>query len=465
MGPNILPELTDSSAACMRAVAAALRGEHFQNYPATPLKAALAGLVSSFGQRTACWVVERVISRGGQDPALAKHLTTENLARWAVSLYTELKGPWEAVILGAPNGGVAHLATALGAPFLSQHFLFSFRHHAHADDIATYRAHGDALAAPILARNPDLAVVNHYDPLHDRFLVKYVNHIRVKLLGLPMAYQEFIHTHLRPGGTLVFIDCRYPWHQYRLGERHTFQVGGLGGVRDLEFIAGRAEIEAMQQAERSPFVGGWRLDEPLEVGPESEWGTLPPFRQAVEAFAAASGYRFLALEGDSPEWFSGLAFSAHRWLSEKEGRPPQGVLIDCFTQTDPAACRQSRLWPLWLPFNCTDSLAFLQRWRHVFPPVPLLFAPVPNFAPAFDTVPLVEWLAALEGLQVQVLGVDQRHYPADLAGLFRFRPQMEAWCQAHPDPVRARLNMDELSALAAGQADRLENAFGQEQPS
>jgi hypothetical protein len=395
-------------------------------------------------------MVERAISIRGQDPALAARLTTTDLARWAVSLYADLEGPRDAVILGAPNGGVAHLATALDAPFLSQHFLFSFRDHTHADDIATYRAHGDALAAPLLARNPDLAAVNHYDPLHDRFLVKYVNHIRLKLLVLPAAYQEFIRTHLRPGGTLVFTDCRYPWLQYRLGDRHTFQVGGLGAVSDREFLDGRPEIEAMQRAERSPFVGGWRLDEPLETGPESEWGTLPPLRQAVEDFAAAEGYRFLALKGDSPEWFSALAFRAHRRLSEKEGRPPQGLFIDCFTQVDPVACRQSRLWPFWLPFNCADSLDFLRRWRSVFPPDgPVLFAPLPNFTPAFDTVPLADWMTALEGLPVQVLGVDPRRFPADVAGLFRFQTQIAAWCQAHPDPVQARLTAGELATLAA----------------
>jgi len=444
-----LPETTDSSAVCVKSVAAALRGEHLQNYPANRPMTFLAGLVSALGQRAACWTVERAISRGGQDPALADRLTTADLACWAVSLYENLAGPWDAVILGAPNGGVAHLATALGAPFLSQHFLISFRDHTHADDIATYRAHGDALAAPILARNPDLAVVNHYDPLHDRFLVKYVNHIRLKLLTLPAAYQEFIRTRLRPGGTLIFIDCRYPWLQYRLGDRHTFQVGGLGAVSDSEFLEGRPEFEALQRAERSPFVGGWRLDEPLEVGPESEWGTLPPLRQAVEEFAAAGGYRFLALEGDSPEWFAGLAFRAHRRLSEKEGRPPQGLFVDCFTQVDPVACRQSRLWPFWLPFNCADSLEFLCRWRSAFPPgTPVLLAPLPSFAPAFDTVPLADWLAALEGFPVQVLGVDRRRFPADIAGLFRFQPQLAAWCRAHPDPVQARLATDELAALA-----------------
>jgi len=448
---TLFVEPSDSSSVCMRSVAAALRGEFLQRYGYGPFLGRAAQLLSHLGPDFNVWVVDRVLSTGGTAPDVADRITTAHLARHALGFYDGLEGPYEALILGAPNGGVAHLAMALQVPFLSEHFLTSFRDHKHPDDIQTYQAHGEALARRILARNPDVAVINHYDPLHDRFLVRWVNHIRYKLLDLPQAYRQAIRRWLVPGGTIIFIDCRYPWRQYRVGERHTFQVGGLGGVSDEEFLASRPEIEAMQLRERSPFVGGrWTLDLPLETQPESEWGTLPQFRLACQAFAQASGYRFLPLTGNSPECFSTLAFCAHQAVLRNEGREPQGTFIDCFTQVNPLAVRLSSLLPLWLPFNCTDSLAYLKRMVGRLPKGrPVLFAPVPNFARSFDTVKVDAWLAALSGFDVNLLGINRRHYPADLAALFRFMPAVEDWCNAHRAPVQGRLTLNELQEIAA----------------
>jgi len=432
----------------MRSVAAALRGEFFQPQDMPAWVGAAASRLAGLGRRFNTWAVDRSQSMTGIAIEMAERITTADLAKHALGYYHDVRGPFDAVLVGAPNGGVAHLATALQAPFLSQHLLTSFRDHKHADDVHTYAQHGTELAQRVLRHNPDVAIVNHYDPLHDRFLVRWVNHIRYKLLDLPQAYRETLRAWLRPGGTIIFVDCRYPWKQYRVSARHTFQVGGLGGVSDDEFLQGRPEIEAMQHHERSPWVGGWQLGLPLEAQPESEWGVLPELRVACEAFARENGYGFLPLQADHPDWYSALALRAHGVLLQKEGRTAQATFIDCFTQVNPVAARLCGLLPLWLPFNCTDSLDFLRRTLpHLPKDKPVLFAPLPNFAPAFDTVPIDAWLELLHGWDVQLVGINPRQYPEDLAGLFRFTPALQRWCAQHPAPVHARLSSDELAIL------------------
>jgi len=446
-------ELTDSSAVCMRAVAATLRGEFPDVYGIRPWQRPLLRLIALLGRGASLRVIEMATAAMGVPPSLAESLTTEELAQWAVSLYDDLEGPFDAILIGAPNGGVANIAAALRAPFLSQHFLISFRDPTHPDDIAAYQEHGQRLARAILTRNPDVAVINHYDPVHDRFLVRHVNHIRLKLLSLPRAYREFILARLRPGGTIVFVDCRYPWLQYRVDERLAFQVGGLGGISPEEFIEGRPEIEALRGK-----PGGWSLDLPLEKRPESEWGTLPPLREVCEEFAARHGYRFVALEADHPERYSLWGFEAHRRLSEKEGREPQGVLVETFTQISPIAALRSRLLPLWLPFNCTDSLAFLRKAISRFPPtIPVLFTPFANFVITFDLVPLRDWLEVFEGRPLITLGMNLRLYPCDPTTLYRREEELAAWCATHPDPVRASLSVEELlqGVCAGGQGPAL----------
>lgn len=437
-------EVADSSAVCMRSVAAALHGQFLDPFGIPRLQRLALSLTALLGPEGACRAVEQGVRLRGTDPGWADRIGADDLARWAVALYEGTEGPFDTLVIGAPNGGVAHIAAALGAPFLSQHFLISFRDPTDPDDVETYFAHGTALARRILRREPMLAVVNHYDPLHDRYLVRWVNHIRLKLLDLPEAYRCFIRQRLRPGGTLIFSDCRYSWLQYRVGPRHTFQVGGLGGVSDREFLEGRPEIESLRGR-----AGGWSLEGlSLEKRPESEWGAEPPLREVVESFAQAQGYGFLALEGEHPEWYARLALGVHRRLSQQEGREPAGALIEVFTQSNPAAPLASRLLPLWLPFNCTDSLHFLERMRGELPPNGIvLFTPLSNFVHTFDTVGWGAYQEALEGLDLRVLGVRKRLSPSDPVGLWRPARLLERWCRQHPDPVRARLTPAALEAL------------------
>jgi hypothetical protein len=470
--PAAYVSASDSSATMMRAVAAALRDEWMipEQWPGY-----LVALTGPANRLPAAWrsrLVGYFMRDIGVPPALAVEVTATGLAKWAVRLYEDVavdaapsaagQAPadprYNTIVLGAPSGGVAHLAALLRAPFLSQHFVTRYRYRGAADDVSTYHAFGAQLAEAILEHNADLAVVNHYDPLHDRFLVSNVNYIRMKLLDLPTPYTAFIRQHLRPGGTLLYADCHYSWGQYRIGKRHFFQVGGLGGVADADFVRD-AEQTAHYLAQHGAPAGqhNWALPYPWLVEPESEWGSLPPFRQAVEDFARQNGYHFRAVRGEHPEDFSQLAFYAAYQAALNAGREPAGVLVDCFTQTSPTAALKAGLLPLWLPFNCSDSLGFLARMAPNFPAKkPVLLAPAPGFSPAWDAVSAAHWQAAANadgGSRPTVwLGVDPTAHPVDIAGIFRFVPALQAWCAAHPTVEHPPFAVADLEALVGSMA-------------
>ncbi len=437
---------TDSSAVAMRSVAAALRGEPLNVWEIADWQRKLLRLVGKGGKRAAIAAVERFIAASAIDPSWADQISTDDLVTWAVSLYDGVSGPFDAIIVGAPNGGVAHLATALGVPFLSQHFVSSYRDSSPLDDVETYQTHGAALAGRILPRNTNLAVTNHYDPLHDRFLVKYVNHIRYKLLKLPKVYQHFIDRVLKPGGTIFYVDCHYPWLMYLMGDRHWFQVGGLGAVTAQEFVKGRPEIAALQKADGTSGAGHWGLKSRLAFEmPESEWGTLPPLREDVERFARDNNYRFFPLDGGQPEFFSRLAFRVWQRLLTQAQVAPQGVLLETFTQVAPWAVRNSALLPVWLPWNCTDSVDFLHQMQPSFPAdKPVLWMPLPNFVETFDTASWDSWLTTLNGHSVLPLGMSPALYPADPSGMFAVQEALQEWVEAHPSPVTQTLPVDAL---------------------
>lgn len=442
-------ESMDSSAVAMRSVAAALRGQFLRLYEGGLPEEVVARMLALLGERAIGWGIRQAVRFAGQESGAADLVSSEELADWAVGLYRDSEGPFDAIVLGAPNGGVADLAVALGAPFLSEHFASVFRAHAHVDDISAHWSQAEHQARAVLRHNPQIHVVQHYDAVHDRSLLRSHNVLRFKLLDLPAAYRGFIKARLRPGGTIFFADCTYTWPQYSLADRHTFQVGGLGGLAPDEYSAGSARIETMQRADGSPYLGGWTLKGiPAEAHAESEWGTLPEFRAAAEAFAKANEYGFVVLQCSHPEQYAEIAFRANQKLCQDEGLKPQGTLVECFTQANPVAARLSRLLPLWLPWNCTDSLPFLTKMAAEFPPeAPVLFLPASSFSRTFDMASLEDYRRILQGFPLVVLGMNQRLYPVDPTTLFRATRELRRWCERNPAPLRTHLSADDLSAL------------------
>jgi hypothetical protein len=456
--PNTLQyvEPTDSSATIMRGVAAALNDEWMLPQSLSRLLVALTGPANRLPEKARLQLIDFFVRNLGVPQSLAAEVKAEGLAQWAVNLYGSDGPSYDTIVLGAPSGGIGHLAALLGAPFLSEHFVTRFRYRGDPDDVTGYMAYGTTLARTILDNNSDLLIVNHYDPIHDRFMVPHVNYLRMKLLTLPAPYQEFIARRLRPGGTILFADCRYPWGQYRVSRRHNFQVGGLGGLADADYIQGSPEVGQYLaetkggHRENSPSPRqSWAVQLPWLPQRESEWGSLQVFRRAVETFSSESGYRFLALNGSHPTDFSRIAFYASHQAIRDMDQEPSGVLVDSFTLTSPTGALQAGLLPLWLPFNCVDSLGFLSDMAPDFPAGrPVLLAPVPSYSPSWDVARADQWVAACgPRADVTWLGIDPAAYPVDIAGWFRFLPALQSWCAHAGTHARPPFGVADLETL------------------
>jgi len=444
----------------MRGVAAALQDDWMVPQSWSRLLVALTRPANRLPTRMRLRLVELFIRNLGAPQSLAGDVKAESLAQWAVDLYASDDPGYDTIVLGAPSGGIGHLAALLGAPFLSELFVTRYRYQGEPDDVVSYMKFGSSLAKIVLENNPSLLVVNHYDPVHDRFMVPHVNYLRMKLLELPDAYQRFIARRLRPGGTILFADCHSPWLQYRLSRRHHFQVGGLGGIADEGYIQGSEEVRrylAGKHARSASPPASWTLPLPWLPERESEWGSLQQFRRSVEIFASENGYRFLALNGAHPSDFSRIAFYASHQAILNAGQEPSGVLADCFTLTSPTGALRAGLVPLWLPFNCVDSLAFLGEMAPEFPPgKPVLLAPAPSFSPSWDVAGADAWATACGPQTVATwLGIDPKAYPVDVAGLFRFLPALQSWCDRAGARARPSFTVADLEALISrGRVER-----------
>lgn len=385
-------------------------------------------------------------------PEWSGSITTEQLVAERIADYEDFEGPFDAVLIGAALGGAtAHLATTLGAPFLPQPFILSFQGGSPTDEVGPHLQNALALAGPMLERNQGIQVVSHFDPIHDGWLTKDINHLRVKLLDLPAGYIRFLRERLRPGGAIVYLDCEAKWLQYEIEERHVYQIGGWGGISAEEYLQGSERIDDSLAASGSKHRGAWRLEGyPLRERAESEWGSEPGLKRAVRSFAAREGYNFVPIELPQPLDFSRLAYRAQLERCIQSGTVPQGVVIETFTQYDPTTVDQGALLPFWLIFNTSDSLEFLKKEFPNFPEgIPIFFSGLVNFSRTPDMVPWNAWKQVFQGREWINIGARPERYPEDLPALWRWPQKLRAWVQSHPSPLSLRLTPADLIRLAA----------------
>lgn len=440
-----------SSPIVTRAVAAGLQNLYCNTYEFAAWQQFALRLLGRLPQNAARFAISRFESFNGLKADRVANLNIEMLIAERLQDYKKVSGPFPCITIGSALGGAsAHLSLATGGPFLPQAFVLTLRGGAQDGDIQTYYHQSAALAKTLVDNNPNILTIQHYDPIHDEWMTRFVNHLRVKVLDLPPAYARYIERNLIPGGTVCYLDCSAKWLRYRVGPQSVFQVGGWGDISAQEFIGGSSKIEdyCRQIGLKTKL---WMLpDFPLEEGPESEWGSEPGLGIALKEFCEHKGFQFVPIRLSEPHDFSRLAFYAQQHLLAKESVQPAGVVIGMFTQFDPTAVNRAGLLPLWLVFNTWDSLRFLQSMRSAFPAnKPVFFSPLATFTHTPDLVPWQEWQEILHGLDWHNIGARPSHYPADALALTNWAEPLRTWSDQHANPIHTTLSAEELLQAVA----------------
>lgn len=361
-------------------------------------------------------------------PEIAKQADPHLTARWMVSLYPERQ--YDGVVLGAPSGAAAHLSSLLGFPFFSQHVLTGIRGRFPVDDTAGYVRECAPVVQQILRRHADWSAIIHHDPLHDRFLVGDIGFVRLKYQRLPLAIREWIQRWVVPGGNILMLDCGYPWLQTPLPVVHEscqLQVGGLGDVSPEHYLSDDAALREYRLREGGA-VSPWGLqDREADWRPESEWGTLPAYRDDAVDWAEQHGYAPIVLPFDHPDELTAWVLQGFRQLWPESSR----VYLDCFTHSCPTFNRRAQALPLWLPFLGKDSLRLATQLLQAAPALKdVLISLHPSFANPLDLATIADWETLLGDRQVTWLGVDRGTYPTDLGAYGRYLPALTEYLKS-----------------------------------
>lgn len=439
-----------SSPIVTRSVAAALNGKFAQGYEFNRFEQLGLRLLGMLPGAVAGWLVPRVQRGSGLDPKVVASLKAEDLIRNRLLDYEDVKSPLPGLVIGVAQGGAtAHLARLLGGAFLPQAFVLTIRGGSPRGEALPYFQLSRDLARLVTDRNPEFISIQHFDPVHDGWLTKRVNHLRVKLTELPEAYRAFIRQRVVAGGDIVYLDGGATWLRQKVGARNYFQAGGWGAISAREFYFGSERLEKYAAQEKLAS-SAWRLpDFDIETGPESEWGCEAGLRESLQEFCAQEGYRFVPIRFEDPNQFSLLAFQAYRQFLEAQGIQPAGAVVEMFSQFDASAVHLANLLPIWLIFNTTDSLDYLKKMLPRVPTeLPVYFSALSTFSMTPDLVRWEDWMSALAGRCWVNAGARASHYPADTAALLDWREPLIQLCNQTAVHPQGRMTGEQLALLA-----------------
>ena len=446
----MLESRESSSPILTRAINAGLQGKYSDSYLFGKSEKAALMLLGALPQSFAKWIIPRFQTQSALTCAKVEKVNLSNLVAERLADYTDLKGKFRSITLGLGIGGAAgHLALALNSPFLPQSFVLTLRGGTKSGDIQEYFYRSIDIARKITKFNPQLISIQHFDTIHDGWLTRSVNHLRLKLIELPIKYKNFICKFLEPGGEVVYLEGKSRWLQYVVGDYNYFQVGGWGGISSNEFIEGSERISKFRK-ENNLGEKPWKLSENTPIlGFESEWGSAPELLEDIKGFCQREGFKLIRISFDNPHDFAKLAFLSQKMLLEKNEIKPRGVIIEMFSQYDLTAVREAGLVPLWLIFNTHDSLNFLKEMISYFPKdIKMFFSPLATFTATPDMVSYGEWEESLNSFQWDNIGCRSTHYPADTKALIRWAEPLREWSKQNKVRLEKFLSGEDLSRLS-----------------
>ena len=419
----------DSASAMLRATARALRGKDFFGLGTAPRTArALAPLV---GLLPGAWR-EMLYAQTGALEAVAparvvEEVRAERLARWAARHYP--RHPYPLALIGSSNGAATHLAVAMRAPWLPQTFLVPVRRDVTPGDAAQDLQWGSRWGRLLLRQDPTLQLHQLHDPNQDSLMLRHLAYFRLKLRRLPRAYASFLETFLAPGAPIVVLDCRRTWPTTRVGDRHVFQFGALGGLSEDLYD---------EHWPRPPVDGR---------SPEAEWGFEASLLPDLEELAQRTGHPLLRCSFDEPEHLSEEVASLYRWWYNRHGlAADRRLLAETFIMLEPLLCLRTGSVPFWLTFNTDPSATRLAHHldRHEYEQIAItLFS---HGAASIGLAPIERWraLAARGRREGLLAGADTGAYPRDFAVYVRFTDVLRRLPAIMPPPP---LTPDEIDAF------------------
>lgn len=411
----------DSATGMLRATSNYLHGK---DYPALGKGHAMGWVVQA-----ANWLPqsarEQVYAIGGvtegHAPNKLHQVDAEKVAEWITARYPQRR--YQAVMVGSASGALTHLSAAFDIPWLPQTFFVPVRHlSGDNDDPVDAMEFGRRYGPLLLEANPELQLHHMHDGNQDRLMVEYMDYFRVKRRTLGKAYERFLEETLEPGGTIIVTECQRKWPTTRIGERHVFQHGALGGATEEEFLHGSERVEEYLERYDSS-VRRWPSPEPDGESPEAEWGFEEALREDILRFAARRGYKVKRLLFTEPDDLSPLVADFYRDWYRRRGMKGNRLLVESFIMLEPYWALRTGSVPFWMKFNMDPSVDTIERYldsHEAYDEINLMLFNNGVEAVGFPQIERWKQVLARASRQGQFIGVSEELHPRDFGSLGRY---------------------------------------------
>ncbi|MBO0811900.1 MAG: hypothetical protein J2P23_07610 [Microlunatus sp.] len=399
----------DSASVLHASLASALRGRPFSNLGNPEY---LARLIRVAGRLP--WPALREVYRrfGGAEGIPPDQLDQVDLAAVARAFATEFPDrPYPAVMIGSSNGAAIQLAAALQIPWLPQTMLVPVRRIGDPDRPDQALEFGRRWGPYLLGANPGIILHQMHDAAQDRLMTARMTYFRVKWQALPPAYLRFLDTKLAPGAPVLVINDRFQWPVTRVEERHWFQTGGLGGLSPAEHL----------DRPHAPAAD--------DLAAEAEWGAEPAFVDAIGRWCADHDHPLVELGFTGPQQAAHpVAEILREWIRVR-GESADTLIIPSFILGDPWRTLNRALTPFWTYFPVQDAVRSLDRHLAASAPYRKVLVLAfqhgvrsPGMAGAEDFAAVIR----RHGAEPELLAVDPRRWPHDIASMARYGAALDA---------------------------------------
>ncbi|XBP96621.1 hypothetical protein VK199_06155 [Micromonospora sp. CCTCC AA 2012012] len=393
----------------------------------------------------------RAVGRVALTPAQTAEVDAERVARWIVAQYPHRR--WPAVVLGSPHGAAAHLAVALGTPWLPAGFELTVHWNRGAVDRPQAALdHGAALATRLLAGNPDVHVRQVHCPASRGALTGATVALAVRWRTLPAAYRRFLADRLDPGAPVLLLHDARTWPLLDDGRGHSFQVGcPASGLDPVDF---HPDAPALRQVLRAAGGDGRHWTPPQVTTPQgdAEHGVESGFDQAAQEWTGRTGHPLHRVRVPHPDALSAAVADLYRGWLRRGGKTGNRLVVECGRLLDPWQVLRAGLVPYWCENATRRRVEAVEWWlasSEPFSSVDVLPEPPGVRSPALAGLP--QWLA-VAGFGRRRRALDRgcaRGYPVSSVPTRRATEVLRN--QPYDLPVPPRLGMaDALDALRAG---------------
>lgn len=335
----------------------------------------------------------RAAGRLALTPAQVAEVDAETVAGWVTDQYPARR--WPGAVLGAPHGAAAHLAVALGVPWLPAAFETTACWSGGAvDRPGAALDHGAALAGRLLAGNPDVHVRQVHCPASRGAAAGATVTLAVRWRSLPGAYARFLADRLEPGAPVLLLDDGRTWPVRDEGQGHSFQVGSpASGLDPVDF---HPDAHALRQVLRSAGGDSARWEPPEVTSPQAfaEHGVESAFAHALGTWAGRHGHPVHRVLAPQPDALSAATADLYRQWLRRAGKTGDRLVVECGRLLDPGQVIRAGLVPYWCE-NATrrrvDAVEYWLAGSEPFSSVDVLPEPPGVRSPALAGLP--QWLA------------------------------------------------------------------------